>query len=52
MNVEIIAPTKYIWAYPNGSHTVAGDKLINGKLVMVPSDSGVMRSFIPGGNVY
>ncbi|MDE5782647.1 MAG: hypothetical protein K2I03_14420 [Lachnospiraceae bacterium] len=50
MNVEVIAPTKFIWVYPNGIHTVAGGEVINGKLTMVPSDSGSMRKFIPGGN--
>ena len=49
LNVEVLAPTKYIWAYPNGTHVVAGGKVVNGTLVMVPSDKGIMKSFFPGG---
>ena len=49
MNVEVCAPTKYIWAYPNGKHLVAGGIEINGKLVMDEFDKGIMKIFYPGG---
>ena len=49
MNVEVCAPTKYIWAYPNGKHLVAEGIEINGKLVMDEFDKGIMKIFYPGG---
>ena len=49
LNVKVIAPTKYIWAYPNGEHMVAGGKIVDNKLVMVWSDKGFMKTFYPGG---
>ena len=37
-----------VWAFPNGSHTVAGGVKINGKLYMKPNDPGIMKKFLPG----
>ncbi len=48
MNVEVIAPTKYIWAYSNGKHIVAGGNEINGRLVMSLEEIGEMKKFFPG----
>ena len=49
LNVKVQAPTKYIWAYPNGKHVVAGGKISNGRLIMVSSDKGIMKNFYPRG---
>ena len=47
INVEVIAPTKYIWAYPSGKHIVAGGKQINGNLVISLEEIGEMKKFFP-----
>lgn len=47
LNVNVSAPTKYLWAYPNGNTFVAG---MTQKRLPNYSDTGSFKSFIPGGN--
>ena len=49
LNVVVEAPTKLVWANPNGSYYVAGGKMQNGRLVPVLSDKGKFSKFYPGG---
>lgn len=49
LNVVVEAPTKIVWARPNGSYYVAGGRVVNGKLVPVNSDKGKFVKFYPGG---
>ena len=48
LNVPVIAPTKYLWAKPDGTYYVAGGKINSfGNLVPVESDKGEFKTFYP-----
>ena len=48
LNVPVIAPTKYLWANPNGTHYVAGGRINSkGKLEPIVSDRGEFKTFYP-----
>ena len=47
LNVKVIAPNTYYWAYPNGKHLAAGMKS-NGQID--ENQPGQMITFYPGGN--
>ena len=48
LNVPVIAPTKYLWANPNGTHYVAGGRVNSkGKLEPIVSDVGEFKTFYP-----
>ena len=48
LNVPVIAPTKYLWANPNGTHYVAGGRINpKGKLEPIVSDLGEFKTFYP-----
>ena len=50
LGVPVIAPTKILWAYPNGKYTVAGGREDDNKHVIpVMSDRGIFKTFYPGG---
>ncbi len=46
LNVKVIAPNTYYWAYPNGKHLAAEMKK-NGQIDL--SKPGEMITFYPGG---
>ena len=51
MNVEVIAPNKYLFANPDGTHYVAGGyRNSAGKICPIHSDPGTFIKFTPGGN--
>lgn len=48
LNVPVIAPTKYLWANPNGTHYIAGGRINKkGRLEPVFSDLGEFKTFYP-----
>lgn len=47
LNVEICAPTNYLWSTPNGNYFVAG---MNNSRLPNMNDIGNFKSFMPGGN--
>ena len=48
LNVKVIAPTKYLWAKPDGTYFVAGGKPNSfGNLVPTESDKGEFKVFYP-----
>ncbi|MBO7249440.1 MAG: hypothetical protein J6U88_05115 [Bacteroidales bacterium] len=47
LNVEVYAPTDYLWSTPNGNYFVAG--MSNSKVPDM-SDIGSFKLFLPGGN--
>ena len=47
LNVEVYAPTDYLWSTQNGNYFVAG--MSNSK-VSDMSDIGSFKLFLPGGN--
>lgn len=49
LNVVVEAPTKLVWAYPDGRYIVAGRSKTNPNVPNL-SDRGVFRKFYPGGN--
>lgn len=49
LNAVVVAPTKYVWAHPNGSYFVAGGKMVNGMLVPNMNDRGKFKKYYPGG---
>ena len=48
LNVVVEAPTKLVWAYPNGTYFVAGRRKDNPNLPDM-NNPGVFRKFYPGG---
>ena len=48
LNVVVYAPTKLVWAYPNGHYIVAGRRKDNNNLPDL-SDLGTFIPFYPGG---
>ena len=48
LNVVVEAPTKLVWAYPNGKFIVAGRRKDNPQLPDL-SDRGTFKKFYPGG---
>lgn len=49
LNVVVEAPTKLVWAYPDGHYIVAGRSRKNPNLPNL-SDRGAFKKFYPGGN--
>ncbi|MCF0228923.1 MAG: hypothetical protein HUJ76_04420 [Parasporobacterium sp.] len=49
LNVVVEAPTKLVWANPNGSYFVASGKIVNGRLRPNMNDRGQFRKYYPGG---
>ena len=47
LNVEVYAPTDYLWSTPNGNYFVAG---MGNSKVPDMSDIGSFKLFLPGGN--
>lgn len=47
LNVEVLAPTNYLWSTPNGNYFVAG---MTNSRVPDMSDIGSFKLFLPGGN--
>ena len=47
LNVEVLAPTNYLWSTPNGNYFVAG---MTNSRVPDMGDIGSFRLFLPGGN--
>ena len=48
LNVVVEAPTKLVWAYPNGKYFVAGRRKDNPNLPDM-NNPGVFKKFYPGG---
>ena len=48
LNVVVEAPTKLVWAYPNGKYFVAGRRKDNPNLPD-KNDPGIFKKFYPGG---
>lgn len=48
LNVTVVAPTKHVWAYPNGRYIVAGPRKDNPELPNL-NDRGIFKTFYPGG---
>lgn len=48
LKVEVIAPTNYLWATPDGYYFVAG--MHDGRLPNL-NDMGDFKLFVPGGNI-
>lgn len=49
LNVVVEAPTKLVWASPDGSYFVAGGKMIHGRLRPNMNDRGKFVKYYPGG---
>jgi len=47
LNVEVYAPTNYLWSTPNGNYFVAG---MNNSRMPNMNDIGDFKLFTPGGN--
>ncbi len=47
LNVEVYAPTNYLWSSPNGNYFVAG---MNNSRLPDMNDVGTFKLFSPGGN--
>lgn len=50
LNVTVWAPSNYLWAYPDGTHIIAGKVSINGVEMPDHSKQGKFIKFTPGGN--
>lgn len=49
LNVEVSAPTNYLWSTPNGNYFVAGMRNVRNNNIPDMNDIGAFRTFIPGG---
>lgn len=48
LNVKVIAPTKYLWAFPDGKYFVSGGKINKfGILVPINNNKGEFKTFYP-----
>ncbi len=47
LNRPVKAPTEYLWARPNGTHFIAGGKVVDGKLYPDMSKPGRFKTYYP-----